>query len=171
MMTQGLLLVVLIGVLDFVTGYEISFPLLYFAPITLVTWWAGSREGVAVASLSALVWLGAEMASGQTFTHPLIPFWNTLMRVGCFLIVVMLLARLKHSYEAQRRIARELQASLAHVNILSGFIPICAWCKQVRNDQGYWQHVEAYLAEHSAATFTHSICQDCQDKELQALRQ
>jgi hypothetical protein len=169
MMIQGLVLVVLIGVLHFLSGYELSFSLFYVAPISLATWWAGRREGVAVASFSALVWLGADMLSGHRFAHPLIPMWNGLMRVGFFLIVVMLLARLKRSYEEQRRMAQELQASLAKVNLLRGLIPICAWCKQVRNDQGYWQHVEAYLAEHSDATFTHSICQACEAKELQAL--
>jgi hypothetical protein len=169
MMIQGLVLVVLIGVLDFLSGYELSFSLLYFAPILLVTWWAGRRAGVAVASLSTLVWCGAEIASGRMFTHPLMPFWNALMHVSCFLSVVMLLARLKHSYEAQRRMAWEWQASFTHVKRLSGLIPICAWCKQVRNDQGSWQQVEAYLAEHFDATFTHSICQDCQDKELHTL--
>jgi hypothetical protein len=169
MMTQGLVLVVLIGVLHFLSGYELSFSLFYLAPIVLVTWWAGRREGIAVASFSALVWLGADMLSGHRFTHPLIPMWNALMRVGFFLLVVTLLAQLQCSYEEQRRIARALQASLAKVNLLRGLIPICAWCKEVRDDQGYWQHVEAYIAEHSDATFIHSICQACAAKERQAL--
>jgi hypothetical protein len=83
--------------------------------------------------------------------------------------VVTLLTRLKLSYEEQIRSARALQESLDKVKILSGLIPICAWCKKVRNDQGYWQQVEAYIAEHSDATFTHGICQECKEKELQAL--
>jgi hypothetical protein len=170
MMTQGLVLVVLIGCLDFISGYELSFSLFYLAPILLVTWWAGRREGVAIASLSALVWLGADILSGHRFTYPLIPVWNGLIRLGFFLIVVTLVSQLKHSYEAQRRMAQELRASLAKVNLLHGLIPICAWCKQVRNDQGYWQQVEAYIAEHSDATFTHSICQACEAKELQVVR-
>jgi hypothetical protein len=157
--------------LDYVSGSEVSFSLFYLAPITLMTWWAGRRVGVAVASLSALVWLGADLLSGHRFTHPLIPFWNALVRLGFFLIVVSLLTRLKHAYEEQRRIARALQEALAHVKVLSGLIPICAWCKKVRNDQGYWQQVEAYIAEHSEATFTHSICQDCEARERQALQQ
>jgi hypothetical protein len=98
------------------------------------------------------------------------PCWNTLIRVSCFLIVVILLVQLQRSYEAQRRMAQELRASLTQVKILSGLISIYAWCKQVRDDQGYWQHAEAYIAEHSDATFTHSICQVCAAKELQVLR-
>ena len=64
--TWGLLLVVLVGFLDVVTGYQVSFSLLYLAPITLVTWGAGRRWGVAIASLSTLVWLGADILSAQS---------------------------------------------------------------------------------------------------------
>jgi hypothetical protein len=166
--TGALVLVVLVGFLDFVSDYEMSFSIFYLAPVTFVTWFVGRRLGVAVASISVFVWFGADMMSGHGFAHPLIPLWNTLMRLSFFLIVVTLLSRLKRSYEEQMRIARELQESLAKVKILSGLIPICAWCKKVRDDQGYWQQVELYITEHSDASFTHGICQECHDKELQA---
>ena len=169
--TIGFVLVVILGIFDFITGYEISFSIFYLAPITFVTWLSERRLGFAVASISALVWLGADIASGHGFTHPLIPFWNALMRLGFFLTVVTILSRLKFSYEEQMRVSRELQESIDKVKILSGLIPICAWCKKVRNDKGYWQQVEAYITENSEASFTHGMCQECKEKELQALRQ
>lgn len=55
----------------------------------------------------------------------------------------------------------ELQDALASIKILRGFIPICAWCKKVRDDKGYWQQVEAYVREHSEAEFSHGICPEC----------
>ena len=55
----------------------------------------------------------------------------------------------------------ELRAALNDVKTLSGLIPICANCKRIRDDQGYWSQVEAYLEERSDATFSHSICQSC----------
>lgn len=58
----------------------------------------------------------------------------------------------------------ELQSALAEVHTLSGFIPICASCKNVRDDAGYWQSVEAYIASRSAAHFSHSICNTCGPK-------
>jgi hypothetical protein len=165
------MLVVLIGFLDCVLGYEMSFSLLYLAPIILVTWLAGRREGVVVASLSVLVGFGVDMLRAHRFAHPLMPFWHALVRLGFFLIVVILLARLKRSYEEQRHMVRELQESLAQVTSLSGLIPICAWCKKVRDDQGYWHQVELSRTEHAAAALTYGICQECYAKELQALRQ
>ena len=56
---------------------------------------------------------------------------------------------------------RQLEESLAQVRRLRGLIPICAWCKKVRNDQNYWQQVEDYVGEHSDARFSHGICPEC----------
>jgi len=55
----------------------------------------------------------------------------------------------------------ELQEALTEVKKLSGFLPICAACKKIRDDQGYWKQVETYIEEHSEAEFSHSICPDC----------
>ena len=55
----------------------------------------------------------------------------------------------------------ELQAALASVKTLRGLIPICASCKKIRDDQGYWTQLETYLAQHSDAEFSHGICLDC----------
>ncbi len=55
----------------------------------------------------------------------------------------------------------ELSSAHAEVHTLSGLLPICAWCKKVRNDDGYWQQVEDYFACRSQITFTHGVCADC----------
>ena len=55
----------------------------------------------------------------------------------------------------------ELEEALQHVKLLQGILPICSYCKQVRDDQNYWQSVECYISEHSEAKFSHSICPDC----------
>jgi len=56
---------------------------------------------------------------------------------------------------------RELNDALSKVKLLSGLLPICASCKKIRDDDGYWNSVEKYIGEHSEAAFTHSICPDC----------
>lgn len=58
----------------------------------------------------------------------------------------------------------ELQDALSKVKTLSGFLPICASCKNVRDDKGYWQQIEAYIKDHSDAVFSHSICPSCAAK-------
>ena len=62
--------------------------------------------------------------------------------------------------ELTRRIG-ELEDALSHVKLLQGLLPICSYCKKVRDDRDYWQDVESYVAEHSEAEFSHGICPDC----------
>ena len=70
--------------------------------------------------------------------------------------------RLKHQSEARLRAkAEELSAALDRVQTLKGMLPICAWCKKIREDNGYWIRVESYISSHSAAEFTHCICPAC----------
>jgi PAS domain-containing protein len=71
----------------------------------------------------------------------------------------------RKNYEAEReKLVFELREALANVKTLSGLIPICAWCKSIRTDTGYWQNVEEYVRAHSGAKFSHSICPSCQEK-------
>jgi len=57
-----------------------------------------------------------------------------------------------------------LEQALAEVKKLSGILPICSFCKQIRTDDGYWQQVEQYVTEHSEAKFSHGLCPDCAKK-------
>jgi PAS domain-containing protein len=66
--------------------------------------------------------------------------------------------------EERDRLIAELQSALAEVKTLSGLLPICASCKKIRDDNGYWQTLEKYLQEHSDAQLTHGICDDCISK-------
>lgn len=58
----------------------------------------------------------------------------------------------------------ELQRALAEIKTLRGIVPICAWCKKIRDDEGYWSQVEVYVHDHSEADFTHGICPECMKK-------
>jgi len=67
--------------------------------------------------------------------------------------------------EAERlKLIEDLTQALERVKTLSGLLPICASCKSIRDDRGYWQKVEAYICQHSDARFTHSICPECSKK-------
>jgi hypothetical protein len=63
--------------------------------------------------------------------------------------------------EAQRQLAEELQTALDQIRTLDGLIPICAQCKKIRDDGGYWEQVEVYVERHSHASFSHGLCPHC----------
>jgi len=61
----------------------------------------------------------------------------------------------------------ELQAALGHIKTLKGLLPICMYCKKIRDDKQYWQQVEQYVTSHTEAQFSHAICPDCYKKYIQ----
>lgn len=77
----------------------------------------------------------------------------------------------KKAEEEKARLIVELQHALANVKMLSGMLPICSSCKKIRDDQGYWTQIEAYIREHSEAEFSHSICPECAKKLYPTLYQ
>jgi PAS domain S-box-containing protein len=73
----------------------------------------------------------------------------------------------KHAEEEREKLVQELKDALTKVKTLSGLLPICASCKKIRDDQGYWTQLEAYIRDHSEAEFSHSICPECKKKILE----
>lgn len=74
------------------------------------------------------------------------------------------ITEIKKTHEELKKLNSELAEALNKVKLLSGFLPICANCKKIRDDSGYWNQIEKYISEHSEAAFTHSICPDCFEK-------
>ena len=74
------------------------------------------------------------------------------------------LARMVMTTMDLHRVTDELASEVLKVRNLSGLLPICAGCKNIRNDSGYWQRVESYVQEHSQAEFTHGMCPECAKK-------
>jgi len=70
----------------------------------------------------------------------------------------------KRVEEEREKLIRKLQKALAEVKTLSGLIPICASCKRIRDDKGYWNQIETYIRDHSEADFSHGICPECARK-------
>jgi PAS domain S-box-containing protein len=68
---------------------------------------------------------------------------------------------LNRAEEQQKNLISELQNAFAKVKQLSGFLPICASCKKIRDDKGYWNQIENYIRDHSEADFSHGICPEC----------
>jgi sigma-B regulation protein RsbU (phosphoserine phosphatase) len=62
---------------------------------------------------------------------------------------------------------KKLEDALAQVKQLEGILPICSYCKKIRNDQNYWQRVESYISKYSEARFSHAICPDCYKKHIE----
>jgi DNA-binding response OmpR family regulator len=90
---------------------------------------------------------------------------------------IQAMERIKDAEDALRRKEKEqeelivkLQAALAEIKTLQGLIPICSSCKKIRNDEGFWDQLEAYLSKHTDAVFTHGLCPECFHKAISEIR-
>jgi diguanylate cyclase (GGDEF)-like protein len=101
-----LLLVALLGLVDWATGSEISFSIFYLVPVVIATWFVGRPAGIGLSVVCAVVWAAADLAAGSRYTHPLIPIWNALMRGGFFLITTLLLGYLRRILEREQAHSR-----------------------------------------------------------------
>jgi PAS domain S-box-containing protein len=81
-----------------------------------------------------------------------------------FLGIFRDISKNKQNELEREKLIAELQEAVAQVKTLSGMIPICGWCKNVRSDQGFWQSVEQYVRTHTDATFSHGMCPSCAEK-------
>ena len=157
----GIPLTVTVALLDYYTGETLRISVLYLLPISLASWKLGKSEAVLVATVSALAWL-----VNHAFIHPQstglwVPLLNSVALFGSFIAVALILSALREAIAAQQRLIEELEQALGQVKTLTGLLPMCSWCKRVRDDHGYWRAVEAYIHEHSNAEVTHGICPEC----------
>ncbi|HEY0989199.1 MAG TPA: two-component regulator propeller domain-containing protein [Kofleriaceae bacterium] len=81
-------------------------------------------------------------------------------------VVSVPLLRVRQLRARARELDERVQEAVRELKVLSGLLPICAWCKKIRDDGGYWSKIEAYLSERTEAQFTHGICPECNEKML-----
>ncbi len=87
--------------------------------------------------------------------------WKVLMNRSLSLFAIWVVTILSIQ---RKKIYDQKETALSEVKILTGLLPICAACKKIRNDAGYWERIEGYIMAHSQATFTHGICPECNEE-------
>jgi diguanylate cyclase (GGDEF)-like protein len=99
-------LVVLLGVVDYLTGYEIAFSIFYLQPVSLVSWFGKRSYAIIICILSAIAWVLADIYAGNHYSNSFIPLWNGLIRLGFFLITSLSLLELKGFLENEQKYGR-----------------------------------------------------------------
>ena len=155
--------VFVLGFIDYASGYELNFFLFYFVPIAIAAWKVTPTSSYLIAVLSSIVWFLSDIYSSHPHSSILITYWNAAMRLLSFLAVAYSTSKVRFLLAKEREM---LQDRLNQAKTLSGLIPICASCKKIRDDQGYWQQVEEYIEKHTNAEFTHGLCEECVDRLL-----
>ena len=132
--------------LDLVTSPLLMFPILFVLPVALSAWFCSPRLAYVLAVLlplgRAVIATFADLAPSVAATGA-----NALIRIAVLSSLAFLVAKVA-------RQSRELR-------VLRGLLPICMWCKRIRNEVGGWERLETYITVHSEAEFTHGLCPEC----------
>lgn len=134
---------------DYYTGKVYNFPILIAIPIALATWYNGRVFGIFTGILITAGELYVVSTWLDTIPYIIISlyFLVRLILVFSYIFLIDIISRQK----------KELK-------ILRGFLPICSFCKKIRDEKGSWVQLENYIDEHSEAKFSHSVCPECASK-------
>jgi hypothetical protein len=160
----SLVFISIIGYVDYITGYYLSIFILYYIPIAVIAWYIGRRWSLFLSLASSASWMYVECRLEHFYPTTFHLLWNTMLRLVSYVIIALTVNKIRELYEGQKTLASNLQKSLDEIKVLRGMLPICASCKKIRDDSGYWQNLENYIRDHSEADFTHSICPECMEK-------
>jgi PAS domain-containing protein len=123
-----------------------------------------ANQGIATAlkkGTDHFEWMHKRIDTGETFPAEVLLSAMELDGKPVLQAVVRDITARKQNEVERNQLIQDLHDALANVKSLSGLLPICASCKKIRDDKGYWSQVESYVEKHSDATFTHGICPDC----------
>ena len=131
-----------------------EFPALFFFPVLFAAWYGGLRWGLPFVLLPFVQVLNSWIAGASgdlLYIQSVAAGVRTLFMTP----IIIWIAEVSASQRALRR----------EVEILEGLLPICSYCKKIRDDDGKWQMLEKYIEERSEATFTHGICETCLNEQ------
>ena len=154
----ALLLLVLLGWIDYLTGYELGFFIFYSAPVGIAAWYVGRRSGIAMALAASLTWWLADMYAGEKYSSRFYFYWNTAIRFGCFVLNAITISRIRDMLLAQRRLDGALSEAREEVRKLAAALPFCPSCHQPHRGEP---------SAPSPASYTEALCPSCRTSQTQ----
>jgi cyanate permease len=145
-------------VLDAVTPLGLAVWILQVVLVWVATLWANRREIITVAAVCATFIVLGFWLSPKTGPITWVDQSNVLLGLGSVSALTHSCLRRMAAEETRRKAAQELGQM---VRILSSLLPICTWCKKIRNEAGTWEQLEIYVRSHAHAEFTQGMCQEC----------
>jgi hypothetical protein len=146
-----LVVVGLLLVIEYATGIYAQFPVVYVIPVALAAYYSGRRPALILAVAVPVVHLAFTLLD-RAPEQPLLPLVATsLFRGSVVVFMALWFARLS---EHERALHDEVET-------LKGLLPICSFCKSIKNDSGEWEHLERFISRRSQTQFSHGICPSC----------
>jgi hypothetical protein len=142
-----------------ITGWEKAWILLSLGITTM-----GIRRLVTFIEL-----LSGNSGSSPEMFYEIVGLIGSAVMLGGVVFIEPIILSLKTAEKEQRELVEKLQDAFSKIKTLSGMLPICASCKKIRDDKGYWNQMEVYIRDHSEAEFSHGLCPGCAEIALKEL--
>ena len=105
----GIVLMLFVGIIDYLTGTELSISIFYLLPIAIVTWYVNRATGTIISVFGVIIWYLVDFAAGHVYSHPAISYWNSLVQLSIFLAVVFILSAFKIEYIKKMELISDLK--------------------------------------------------------------
>jgi len=158
----GFLLFVAVLLVDVVSPPEVEFSAFYLVPVFWLTWCRGIREGLFMALICGIGWYVHDFQSGRFVSSESFRLWDAVNKQISYLLGAWAIGALRREVISQQDLNQKLTAAMAEVRELKGLLPVCAWCHNIRDEEGQWHPMEVFLANRTRAATTHGICPTCE---------
>jgi hypothetical protein len=149
---------------DVLSPPEVEYSAFYLIPVIWLAWSQGTREGLSMALIAGAGWYVHDLLSGRALSSEYFRLWDALNQQISYLLAAWVVGTLRREATRQRALVEQLNASMAEVRELKGLLPVCAWCHNIRDDEGQWHTMEVFLSSRTKASMTHGICPTCEAK-------
>jgi hypothetical protein len=149
---------------DYATGYELLVHMFYLAPIAIAAWCGGRTHAWAFSVLAAMLWLAVDWLGGHRYSREFYRYWNVAMFFGTFAIFGHLLAWLKETLDATKRLVAEKEAALRQLDestvklreLNGSFQTVCAWTNQIKDGEE-WIDFQEFLRRRLHVRVSHGL--------------
>jgi hypothetical protein len=156
-------LMVLIFIADLAVPLGVAMGVLYLGVVLLTIFLPSDADTIGVSmggSILTILGFFYSPPGGELWKV----FFNRSLALYAIWLSAIVILRKKRAERKRDEALWEREKALRDVKVLQGLLPICAWCKKIRDDKGYWSRIESYIRDHSEAEFTHGICPECAEK-------
>jgi hypothetical protein len=150
-----------LGWLDYITGYEMSFFVFYSVPVGLAAWYVGRWPAIGVALGATVSWLLADYFGGAKYSAPFFYYWNSTIHFLAFIINAVTIAKIKNDLDRQQTLAAELESARESLRTITALLPVCPACGRPRDRAEGAAEDEAAALARACPELAGALCADC----------
>jgi hypothetical protein len=155
------LLLAVLGWLDDITGYEMSFFVFYSVPVGAAAWWLGRRPAIVLALGATVTWLLADYLSGEKYSARFYYYWNGTIHFLAFMINAVTIAKIKNDLDRRQVLAVELESTRAALRAVTALLPACPGCGRPRKENAHPQQADVAALAREQPELAGALCAEC----------